>query len=279
MLDTTNGNVVLDIRPLVIELGDRFQFVSNLDQRIPQDAGKITLLQSDQLSPRRTSRSALKAVADWIWVLVILCWAAAVWLVRRPPPPRGPGDRRSGSPSPACCCSSIRSVAGNYIVDKVVATESVKPAVSNRCGGSLTDSLAAVGVERDCRRPVCGTRSLAGGPGQVAVAARRRDRSTVAPRPRSPGRSSRPARAAALGSSRSRTGRTASTSRCSRSSASRSSPAGHPRGTHDVVGGACWSSEERLARSRAFASPSRGRRRHVTDELERLASLHAAGAL
>ena len=82
VLDTTNGNVVLDIRPLVIQLGERFQFVSNLDQRIPQDAGQITILRSDQLSTAQNMTQWLKAVADWIWVLVIVCWAAAVWLVR-----------------------------------------------------------------------------------------------------------------------------------------------------------------------------------------------------
>src|SRR5262249_34770488 len=81
LLDTTGGNVVLDIRPLVLRLGEQFQFVDNLDQRIPEDAGQITLLKSDQLSTAQTITQWLKAAADWIWVLVILCWAAAVWLV------------------------------------------------------------------------------------------------------------------------------------------------------------------------------------------------------
>ena len=35
---TTNGNVVLDIRPLVLKLGDRFQFVS--EPRRPHPAGR-----------------------------------------------------------------------------------------------------------------------------------------------------------------------------------------------------------------------------------------------
>ena len=33
VLDTSNGNVVLDLRPLVLKLGDRFGFVDNLARR------------------------------------------------------------------------------------------------------------------------------------------------------------------------------------------------------------------------------------------------------
>src|SRR5262249_1869340 len=34
VLKTTHGNVVLDVRPLVLDLGSRFSFVSNLQSRI-----------------------------------------------------------------------------------------------------------------------------------------------------------------------------------------------------------------------------------------------------
>src|SRR5262249_48898377 len=59
-LDTTNGNVVLDIRPLVLKLGERFNLVDNLDQQIPPDAGKITLLKSDQLGTAQNITQWLK---------------------------------------------------------------------------------------------------------------------------------------------------------------------------------------------------------------------------
>jgi hypothetical protein len=141
VLDTTNGNVVLDIRPLVLALGERFSFVDNLGSRIPEDAAKVTILESDNLETAQNLTQALKVVADWIWVLAIACWAVALWLV--------PGYRRFevraigiGLIAAGLILLLIRRLAGDYIVDNVVVTESVVPAV-NEMWEILTDSLAA----------------------------------------------------------------------------------------------------------------------------------------
>jgi hypothetical protein len=169
-LDTTNGNVVLDIRPLVLELGQRFQVVDNLEQRIPEDSGKITLLKSDQLSTAQTVTQWLKAVANWIWVLVILCWAAALWLV----PGRRSREVRAigiGMAVAGVLLLVIRSVAGNYIVDNVVATESVKPAV-DEMWGIVTDSLAAAAWNTIAVGLLAFVAVWLTGKGRVAVAAR-----------------------------------------------------------------------------------------------------------
>src|SRR4029078_4860 len=40
-LQTTGGDVVLDLRPLVVRLGDRFGFLGNVSQQLPPDAGRI----------------------------------------------------------------------------------------------------------------------------------------------------------------------------------------------------------------------------------------------
>ena len=70
---TTDGNVVLDLRPLVVQLGDRFGFLGDLDQQLPPDAARITLLQADQLDTAQSLTQGLKVVANWIWIPAILC--------------------------------------------------------------------------------------------------------------------------------------------------------------------------------------------------------------
>ena len=141
VVETSNGNVVLDIRPLVLELGDRFNFVSDLADRLPQESTQVTILKSDDLATAQDITQALKAVANWIWVLAIAAWAAALWLV--------PGRRRRevrsigiGLIVAGAALLVIRSFAGSYIVDNVVVTESVRPAASE-VWRILTDGLAA----------------------------------------------------------------------------------------------------------------------------------------
>jgi hypothetical protein len=128
-LQTTGGDVVLDLHPLVVQLGDRFGVLGNVSQQLPPDAGRIVLLHSDQLDTAQSLTQLLKDVADWIWVPAILAWAAALWLV--------PGRRRKevraiaiGLVVAGVAILVIRRVAGSYLVDHLTASDSVRPAVS-----------------------------------------------------------------------------------------------------------------------------------------------------
>ncbi len=142
-LDTTGGDVVLDIRPLVVELGTRFQIADNLAQRIPADKARIVILDSDQLGLAQDLTQWLKTVADWIWVLALAAWAAAIWLAR--------GRRRLevraiaiGFMVTGIAVVVVRSLAGGYLVDQLVASDAVKPAVQN-AWSIITESLADAG--------------------------------------------------------------------------------------------------------------------------------------
>jgi hypothetical protein len=128
-LQTTGGDVVLDLHPVVVQLGDRFGVLGNVSQELPPDAGRIVLLHSDQLDTAQSLTQLLKDVADWIWVPAILAWAAALWLV--------PGRRRKevraiavGLIVAGVVLLVIRRLAGSYLTDHLTSSDSVRPAVS-----------------------------------------------------------------------------------------------------------------------------------------------------
>ena len=81
-VDTSNGDVVLDIRPLVLKLGDRFGFVTNLADQIPPDAGQVTILKADNLDTAQKITHWLEQVANFIWIFAVAAWVGAIWLAR-----------------------------------------------------------------------------------------------------------------------------------------------------------------------------------------------------
>jgi hypothetical protein len=139
-LQTSDGSVVLDLRPLVVQLGDRFGFLGNLDQTLPPDAAQITLLRADNLETAQSVTQGLKVVANWIWIPAILCWAIALWLV----PNRRRREVRAigiGLIVAGIALLVIRRLAGSYLVDNLSQSDSVRPAV-NAFWNILSDGLA-----------------------------------------------------------------------------------------------------------------------------------------
>jgi hypothetical protein len=139
-LQTSDGSVVLDLRPLVVQLGDRFGFLGNLDQTLPPDAAQITLLRADNLETAQSVTQGLKVVANWIWIPAILCWAIALWLV----PNRRRREVRAigiGLIVAGIALLVIRRLAGSYLVDNLSQSDSVRPAVT-AFWNILSDGLA-----------------------------------------------------------------------------------------------------------------------------------------
>jgi hypothetical protein len=137
------GNVVLNFRPVVLRLGDRFSFISNLSERVREGAAQVTILRSDQLGTAQDLTQVLKVVADWIWIPMMFLWVVAVWLAR--------GRRRQeiraitiGFIVVGLAVVALRGVIGNYLVDNLVTSDSVRPAVE-AFWSILTESLAAAG--------------------------------------------------------------------------------------------------------------------------------------
>jgi hypothetical protein len=169
-VNTSNGDVVLDIRPLVLELGDRFGFVSNLADQIPQDAGQVTILKADNLDTAQKVTHWLEQIANFIWIFAVAAWVAAIWLVR--------GRRRQevrslgiGLVAVGVIVLVVRWLAGKYVVDQLVASDSMRPAVHS-AWQIITQSLAAAGWVSLSVGVLVAAGAWLVGPGDRATAAR-----------------------------------------------------------------------------------------------------------
>ncbi|MBD0291623.1 MAG: SHOCT domain-containing protein [Thermoleophilia bacterium] len=139
----TGGRVVLDLRPLVVSVGDRVGVGGRLNARLPPDAGRLVIIRSDQLESVQTLTRILRFVAHWFWLLAFACWAAAIWLAR--------GRRRETLKTLGIAVLLlgvlvlvVRRAGGNVVVDRLVENESASPAVKD-VWGIFTRDLRDVG--------------------------------------------------------------------------------------------------------------------------------------
>jgi len=139
-IQTEGGAVVLDLRPIVIELGDQVAVIGEVAERLPESSGKIAIIEESQLETAQTITKVLRAVADWMWILALAVAAVAVWLAR--------GRRRLelralaiGVLLVGLLLLAIRRFAGDYLVDKLAKDDAVKPA-AHEAWSILTQVLA-----------------------------------------------------------------------------------------------------------------------------------------
>ena len=64
-IQTEGGAVVLDLRPIVIELGDQVAVIGRVAERLPESSGKITIIEEEPQAAQ-TITKFLRAVADWM---------------------------------------------------------------------------------------------------------------------------------------------------------------------------------------------------------------------
>src|SRR4029453_15115472 len=129
-VETEGGNVVLNLRPLIIQFGDRIAIIGNINDRLPPDAGRITIIKSDQLETAQDLTQLLKVLGMWLWIVPIALWALALWLARGR---RRPIMRLIGISAVVggLLVLVVRRLSGSIIVDRLSPAESVKVAASH----------------------------------------------------------------------------------------------------------------------------------------------------
>ena len=84
-VSTEGGVVVLNLRPLVVQLGDQVAIVGRVAQRLPADAGLIEVMDAKQLETAQDITGLLDTLGRFIWFVPLAFAALAIWLA---------GDRR-----------------------------------------------------------------------------------------------------------------------------------------------------------------------------------------
>jgi hypothetical protein len=139
-IQTDNGKVVLDLRPIMIDLGNQVVIIGRVAEKLPDSAGKITIVDESQLQSAQTGTRILRAVANWMLPVALLVAALAIWLAR--------GRRRLelralaiGVLLVGLLMLAVRRFGGGYLVDRIAKDDSAKPAARD-AWSILTQVLA-----------------------------------------------------------------------------------------------------------------------------------------
>jgi hypothetical protein len=140
---TEEGEVSLNLGSLVTNLADQVGIGADLAEKLPEDAGQITILRSDQLKTAQDIVVAIKGLALVLSLLTFLCFGLAIYLSRES---RWVTVLYCGVGLVAAGFAVIvaREVAGGIVVGQLVEEESVKPAAEAAwsIGTSLMTSIA-----------------------------------------------------------------------------------------------------------------------------------------
>ncbi|HMJ37672.1 MAG TPA: SHOCT domain-containing protein [Baekduia sp.] len=181
-LVTSQGDaIVLDLRSLVVDLVARLGLPRSLADKIPPQAGHITIMSSSEVSTAKNAVSWVKGLAAVLPALAIAMLALAVYLAR--------GRRREtlliaglDLIAAGLLVLVVRSIAGGYVVDQLSSTDAVRPAaeaawsIGTRILHDVAQATVVIGI------PVVAAAWVAG-PYRPAVALRRAAAPSLRDRP------------------------------------------------------------------------------------------------
>jgi protein-S-isoprenylcysteine O-methyltransferase Ste14 len=167
---TTDGVVSLDLRAVVVELAATLGLSGAVVERIPDDAGQVTIVESSQLASLQTAVAVLEWASVLLFVVVLGLFVLAIGLAR--------GWRRIALRNVGLSIFVVGllglaglRVGGRQLLDSFVESESNRPTAQAvwRIGSSLLRDISAntaiIGL-------VIVAAAAIAGPNRVAVGAR-----------------------------------------------------------------------------------------------------------
>ena len=170
-ITTGDGVVSVDLTELVKSLGAELGVPAAALDRLPPDAGDLTVMRSDQLDAAQAAVKSVRVLSTWLLVLVLGLYALAIFLAR--------GVRREAIRDVGCALLLVglavlvvRRLAGNYAVDALAAPSSQDS--GKRVWLIGTSILAQIGWAALLYGAVMVLGALLAGPHRTAIAVRRR---------------------------------------------------------------------------------------------------------
>jgi hypothetical protein len=128
-ISTANGEVTLDLRPLITQLARRLGLEDKLKANADPNAGQVVIMKSSQLGAAQTAVKILHALSSLLLIAVFALYALAIYLAR--------GRRRLmlGAAGASLIfvgliIAFMRRFLGGVIVDSLVKVEAKKHPVS-----------------------------------------------------------------------------------------------------------------------------------------------------
>jgi hypothetical protein len=181
LLVSTNGNVVLDLGPLLDQFVEQTGFGERIVQKIPPDAGQIVVMKGNQLDVARKSVKVIRVMSFFLSFLVLALFVLAVYIAR--------GRRRtillaagSSMVVVGLIVLVIRRLAGRYLVDSLVSNADAKHPVS-AVWAIGTELLRNVGINALILGILVVLAAWIAGPSRPAVGLRRFSAPTMRDRP------------------------------------------------------------------------------------------------
>jgi hypothetical protein len=150
-VSTAEGRVTLQLGSLVTNLADQVGIATRLAEKLPPDAGQVTILRSDQLKTAQNIAVGVKGLALLLSLLTFIAFALAIYLSR--------GGRwvtvlfcGVGLVAAGLAVVVARQVVGGIVVNQLVTDEAVKPAaeaawsISTSLMTSIATTVIVVGV-------------------------------------------------------------------------------------------------------------------------------------
>ena len=129
-VSTEGGYVVLNLQPLVVQIGEQVAILGRAGTRLPEDTGRIRIMKADDLETAQDLTQLFKKIAAVIVFVPFILFGIALWLAR--------GRRRAvlrtaalGLIGVGLLVLIVRKVGGNYVVNDLVKTDSIRPAAED----------------------------------------------------------------------------------------------------------------------------------------------------